>query len=54
MHHQYGISALVSQASFNGETIGSVIQGIPQLYHIIICEKILSFSDLLSWFKEEP
>ena len=24
MHHQYGISALVSQTSFGGETIGSV------------------------------
>ena len=35
-HHQYGISALVSQASFSGETIGSIIQGIPQLYHIFV------------------
>ena len=26
MHHQYGISALVSQTSFGGETIVSVAQ----------------------------
>ena len=36
MHHQYGISALVSQASFSGETIGRIIQGISQLYHIFV------------------
>ena len=36
MHHQYGISVLVSQASFSGETIGSIIQGVPQLYHIFV------------------
>ena len=49
--HQYGISALVSQTSFSGETSGSVAkcrlfsQAIPRV-NALLPMKLLSFADM--------